>query len=307
VIVGLDVGFSETRPSSGAARLRSDGSLRLGHTRAGWQERRRILGDEPVRVAAIDAPYTRADAAARRACERVLSLGGFQRRCKPASSHVPGTGRLLRQAGWESAQQLKALAPASALAADFPRVDGCNVIEAFPNAYLGVCLPLSAYAGGARLGRGRKFDWLYDGWRARRLFGRVVEQIGLPVLQSVTAACERNAQHDQRAALVCLLTAAGVLAGRYTAVGDTLGGWIFLPPWPAWAGWAREELERARRRQPGLDVWIDGRRHSASDALLAPTRRPRGRPAARLDPRARAASSRRAAARCAAAPPPARR
>jgi hypothetical protein len=280
VIVGLDVGFSRKRPSSGVARLRSDGSLRLGHTTADWEKRRRILGDEPVRLAAIDAPYTRAGAEARRACERVLSLGGFGRRCKPASSHVPGTGRLLRQAGWESAQQLRRLAAATELAVQFPRLDGCNVVEAFPNAYLGVCLPLAVYATAPKLRRGKKFDWLYDAWRARRLFEAAVEQIGLPLLEHLPEACESTSQHDQRAALVCLLTAAGVLAGRYTAVGDGIGGWIFLPPLDAWAAWAREELERGRERTPGLEVWSDGRlRHGAgssagstSPCRLQPTR-----------------------------------
>jgi hypothetical protein len=123
-----------------------------------------------VRVAASDAPYTRAGEEARRACERALSLGGFQRRCKPASSHVAGTGRRLRQVGGESARQLSALAPARALAGDFPRVDGCNGIEAFPNAYLGVCLPLEAHPSAPRFRRGKKFDWLYDASRSRRLF-----------------------------------------------------------------------------------------------------------------------------------------
>lgn len=43
--------------------------------------------------------------------------------------------------------------------------------------------------------------------------------------------------HDDRAALVCALTALCVVAGRYSAVGDT-DGWIILPPKSLMAAWA---------------------------------------------------------------------
>ncbi len=125
--IGLDVGFSKTRPSSGVARLGPEGRVRVGHAMQSWESRSAIAGTRPVAVAAIDAPYTRADLSERRGCERIFALGAFQKRCKPAFSHVRGTGQQLRQAGWETAQQLKPLAPKSPLPADFPRVDAANI------------------------------------------------------------------------------------------------------------------------------------------------------------------------------------
>ena len=56
-IIGLDVGFSKTRPSSGVARLGPEGELRVGHAMQTWESRSAIAGTRPVAVAAIDAPY----------------------------------------------------------------------------------------------------------------------------------------------------------------------------------------------------------------------------------------------------------
>lgn len=55
-VVGLDVGFSRHRPTSGVAHV--DGTrLKLGHTLSGWSGRERLLGSiEAVDVVAIDAP-----------------------------------------------------------------------------------------------------------------------------------------------------------------------------------------------------------------------------------------------------------
>jgi hypothetical protein len=149
-------------------------------------------------------------------------------------------------------------------------VDGSNIVEAFPNAYLGVCLSAEVYGRMAKLRRGRKFDWLYDHWVGLRLFRGVIAELRVGSLEGLEAECAANGHHDQRAALVCLLTAAGVASGRYVAVGDPSGGYIFLPPWPRWAAWAREELDQKRAAPPGLDVWIDGRRYPAAAPLPAP-------------------------------------
>jgi hypothetical protein len=57
--------------------------------------------------------------------------------------------------------------------------------------------------------------------------------------------------HDERAGLICALTALAVAAGDYTAVGDG-DGWIVLPP-PAFVqNWARADLEsNAKAELPG--------------------------------------------------------
>ena len=50
-----------------------------------------------------------------------------------------------------------------------------------------------------------------------------------------------KANHDDRAAFICALTALSVAAGDYTAVGDD-DGWIVLPPVAFVVPWARELL-----------------------------------------------------------------
>src|ERR1019366_5068164 len=106
------------------------------------------------------------------------------------------------------------------------------------------------------------FDWLYDQCCVNQKFTHVVDKIGWNRLRSLLPIIESNRDHDERAALVCLLTAASVAFGRYTAVGDPQGGYFFLPAWRAWADWARQELER--QRTESVEVWIDGRRFLSS-------------------------------------------
>ena len=258
-IIGLDVGFSQHRPSSGVAHLNGS-RLTLHHTTSNWSDRKRILGSiDPVDVAALDAPIVPDSEHGQRDVERLLSFGIFQRRCKPGASHVRGTGQALRQAGRKTADQLATVTPEQPLPTEFPRArKSTNIVEAFPNAFLGVCADDSAYAVMPKLRRGKKFDWLYDAWCRDGLFPRIAAFLGIHGA-GVLDACHRNDHHDERAALVCLLTAACVATGKYVAVGEKLGGYIFLPTWQLWSGWARCEVDCQRQRLPWLDVWIDGR------------------------------------------------
>jgi predicted RNase H-like nuclease len=257
-LVGVDVGFSRSRPTSGIAYLGDEG-LMLGHATAEWADRQRMLGRvRDADVTAIDAPLVPEGHTRHREVERALSRGCFQRRCKPGASHVRGTGMELRRAGRETADQLACLASERPLVRDFPRVWGKrNVVEAFPNAFLGVCIDDPVYRDMPKLRRGHKFDWLYDQWCRSGLFAKVAEFLGFD--DGVFAhTCQMNLHHEQRAALICLLTAASVARGRFVAVGEPEGGYIFLPPFTFWTAWAREEVERQRQLIRGLQVCVDG-------------------------------------------------
>ena len=101
----------------------------------------------------------------------------------------------------------------------------------FPNAFLGVTLGNDDYRCLPQLQRGKKFDRLYEVARDRSVFR------GLCGLLSWNdgkfwQALETNDQHDERAALICALTAVCSYRGRYVAVGDPVGGYFFLPPLP---------------------------------------------------------------------------
>jgi hypothetical protein len=271
-LLGLDVGFSATRATSGLAfALGNDCILR--RTTAAEQDRKRVLGDLfRADVTAIDAPLLSTLDGRVRTCEQLFASGRFQARCKPGFSHVPGTGQDLRRAGSESARQLQSVTSSSAPLLSFPRVfSAVNFVEAFPNAFLGLCLPNETYLSMPKLRRGQKFDWLYDQWGQDELFVRLASELQAVLPGSFASACARTEDHELRAALVCLATAACVAAGRYTAVGDESGGYFFLAPWSLWADWARSELDRLRGRHPSVSVWLDGRRvlHEAPLAVGA--------------------------------------
>ncbi|HEX9982181.1 MAG TPA: DUF429 domain-containing protein [Thermoanaerobaculia bacterium] len=238
-LVGVDIGFSERRRSNGIAVLR-DGKL-IRAERLSVSERDgalRALRD--VDVVAIDAPLLPPGTANTlpRYCERVFSLGLFQKRCKPGMSHIRGTGQRLREHGRQAAEQLlvarsfrHSLQPLQRVWPDAP------IVEAFPNAFLGVAVPDEDYVTATKLKRGGKFDWLYERWIARGLFRSAVRAAQLP--EEIAARCETEADHDIRAALVCLLTAAFAANGAAVAVGQQVDGYFFLPPPHLWAKWAK--------------------------------------------------------------------
>jgi hypothetical protein len=126
-----------------------------------------------------------------------------------------------------------------------------NIVEAFPNAFLGVLLPETAFEG-IPAGRGKKFDALFEAAQSRNIVNRLLDDVGWADDKFARALVE-NTQHDERAALICALTAVCVWRGRYTAIGDAEGGWFFLPPWDGWEEWARRGIE-----ETNVEVWRDG-------------------------------------------------
>lgn len=219
-----------------------------------------ILASAPFDVIAIDGPIVPAgqDVLAPRAVERLFASGPFQRRCKPGFSHVTGTGRMLREAAGAAADALAGAAPLGRTPCTFPQVRAGAVVEAFPNAFLGVCLSEEAYRQMPPLRRGRKFDWLYEQCISHDLVTR------LPCLSCAEAndlqpRFEATANHDERAALVCLLTALAVARGDFTAVGEETGGWFFLPPWRVWEPWAQAAAHAGvdRRRRAGAALRVE--------------------------------------------------
>ncbi|WP_409564085.1 hypothetical protein [Rhizobium sp. RHZ02] len=119
---------------------------------------------------------------------------------------------------------------------------GASIVEAFPNAFLGVLLPEARFAMPAA-GKRKKFDWLYDHAVDSGVLENLFHTIGWQNLELVgTVLAERD--HEKRAAWICLLTAACAAAGKSEVVGDELGGWFWLPPTDLWAQWARDALAR---------------------------------------------------------------
>jgi len=179
---------------------------------------------------------------------------------------VPGTGQKFRTATQETAKRLASLTHGRGTGCTFPRViKGKNIVEAFPNAFLGVLLADSYFQEVGRLKRGKKFDWLYDQCRDAEVFRYLIDSVGARNLS--VAKIEGNEAHEERAALICLLTAAAVAVGRYTAVGEEGGGYFFLPPLALWAEWARREIELQRERDNMVKVWVNGKCCSIGEQL----------------------------------------
>lgn len=242
LLLGMDAGFSRTRATTGLAW---GGAVPCGGAKAGtaWEQRQRVLPPGlRFDLIAIDAPLLppAAPDKAARLCEAAFLRAPFHDRCKPGLSHF-GAGLDLRRAGAEAARQLRAVA-----APDAP------MIEAFPHLFMAVLLPEDLFAAPPPC-RARKSDHFYELCLEQGCFAAVMARLDWRD-EGVTAALARETDHDRRAALVCLLTAACAAAGQCVRVGDAAGGWLWLPPWPLWQGWARDGLRRALDRLPGLEA-----------------------------------------------------
>jgi hypothetical protein len=241
-LLGIDVGYSQSRPTTGIAW--SNGSdCAAVKTHTDWDRRRRhIPASTTFALIAIDGPLTPPDAPddLDRLCERLFTRGAFQKRCKPGLSQY-GHGRTLRKAAAETAAQVSHLSAATIHKSVIPDT---AIIEAFPNAFLGVLLEDERFAM-SKAPKRKKFDWLYDHAVEAGVFENLLGFIGWNnerLLQKVVT--ERD--HEKRAAWMCLLTAACAAAGKSEAIGDEVGGWIWLPPAELWAEWARRGLAENR-------------------------------------------------------------
>lgn len=241
-LLGIDVGFSKTAKSTGIAIYDRGQLVTLTCIGSSSQDRADTLPDSTVFDAiAIDGPIVAAsDSPTARMCELILSRGKFSRRCKPGLSHF-GFGLQLRAAATRIAIEMQPRAKRAPHA----------IVEAFPNAFLGVLLDDDDYAALGPIKRGSKSDAYYARVAATGRFEILLKHLGwhdaalLKIIRDHAAPTTRAA-HDKRAALVCLLTAACAFSGNAEYIGDDAGGYICLPPKALWASWARDEWDRMK-------------------------------------------------------------
>ncbi len=230
-LIGVDIGFSKNRKTTGIACL-DDKNLCLRKARTDREDRKSKIpnGFHPS-FAAFDGPILSRDTEppARRSCEFLFIHAPFPGRCKPGLSHF-GTGLELRNATRNACKDFSesvVLGP---------------IVEAFPNAFLAVLLPESSFPS-PRLERGKRFDWLYNQALEAKRLEKMFLKLDLP--DEVWQRVRSEKDHELRAALVCLLTAAFVSDGRVTRVGESTGGWFCLPPLSLWEPWAKRGLKTA--------------------------------------------------------------
>lgn len=214
--------------------------------------------DASILSAAFDGPLRPGlDGIGRyRSAERMLTRKLGRKIGKPGQSSSP-VGRELNAAANEYARFIAAR-PGIGLARHLHAIERASIAEAFPSSFLGVMLPSPTAVTASRSSRSDLFfQHLAETNGLQALIGYL-----LPEVRS-TASWMAVTDHDERAALVCALTALCVAAGEYIAVGDPDDGWIILPPRRFIHDWAWQDLlENA-----------DGGAWLATGALTAPERR----------------------------------
>ncbi len=252
-VLGIDVGYSRTRRTTGLCWLVWDGEeivWRCGV--AGHRRSDRIAVLEALRppevtrvsAVAIDGPLRPGLHVEKghRACESALSRGAFARRGKPGST-ASGSGADLHRAA--TARAALATDALDLAASERPEsLAGRALFEAFPNLFLGVLCDEAAYP--ARPIRKRQWtDTLFP------LVGSRLRALVAELLPGRRLAGETPTGHDETAAFVCGVTALCAARGHYAAIGSPHDGWILLPPRWHWgraaegdATWPERELER---------------------------------------------------------------
>jgi len=245
-LMGVDVGFSKTR-RTGIACLEG-GQLSLERAGTAWESREAKIprGFQPSFIA-IDGALLPlgADQHFRRHVEAIFTRVPFHNRCKPGLSHQR-FGLLLKNASNDARTQFGRILAPSVLATVSTVSRNGPIVEAFPNAFLGVLMTEDELKAAPNLKRGRRFDWLYERMvktgRSESLLSKK-----LHLADVVWHHLRSETDHELRATL-CLLTAALATKGTATIIGEAEGGWFWLPPWSLWQSSATEGLESAAKR-----------------------------------------------------------
>ena len=243
-VLGIDVGFSPTRRSSAVCRLdwdRHSVTWMIRRFRAVHDEQcatiTAVAGDGPILAAALDGPLRAGfDVIGRyRVAERMLTRRLAPRIGKPGQASAP-VGKSLNAAANDCASVVIKGCKLEA-SRHHVRIDNLAIVEAFPSSFLGVMLqdPSEVIAA-----RGDRSDMFF-----KHLAGSgELERLILHLLPGRTLAGRLIdiTNHDDRAGLICALSALAVAANDYTAVGDK-DGWIILPPAAFIQSWAWADLE----------------------------------------------------------------
>lgn len=230
-VAGIDVGYSTKRRSSAVCLMTWDDEIidwEIKRYRATDYERletiRSVLGNRSLRAVAFDGPlkrgYTRIGEY--RSAERILTRSFGTRIGKPGQSNSPVGIRLNEEAN----NCVKIVLSVADVATSISgiRIDEHCVVEAFPSSYLGLMISDPVSIGAIRKNRSDKF---FEALSSDGTFLRLLAYLlpGRKILRNFGDV--KN--HDDRASLVCAMSALGVAIGKYCGVGDN-NGWIILPP-----------------------------------------------------------------------------
>ena len=253
--LGIDVGYSKTRRSTGLCLLKvtpttirwhclntgTGEALRLKDLRAFVPRGTHLLGvgiDGPLTPCLRVVPHYRSS-------DALLTRGVFSKRGKPGATSAPSGQQLHRHATLLAKLVLQlqeegrfTLAPST-----HPNpVHSSRVLEVFPNAFLSVLLPDADFYG-LRLNRNASdLFWEAAVPEARRptYVGPYLERLfeSLAPDRRPETPLESVTDHDHRAALICALAVLCADQDRYVLSGDPVDGDIILPPHEFWGAGA---------------------------------------------------------------------
>lgn len=183
-----------------------------------------VTAGREIVAAAFDGPIRRGfDAIDRyRTAERMLTRGLRPLIGKPGQSSSP-VGRLLNKHANECVRHVVRHSKLHPARHGVP-IDDMALVEAFPSSFLGMMI---ADPGRLAARRGDRSDTFYQHLSTAGVLSALLEHC-LPGRQ-LTGSLSGVTNHDDRAALVCAISALCVAVGDFVAVGDE-DGWIILPP-----------------------------------------------------------------------------
>ncbi len=257
-VLGIDVGFSPKRRSSAACCLKWSAdqiSWEIERFRADEADRMRaialVAGDVSLTAAAFDGPLRRGfDVIGRyRSAEMMLTRRLQPKIGKPGQSSAP-VGKMFNSTANDCVLDVMRLCRVGP-SMHSVNIDPCAIVEAFPSSFLGLMI---AAPESVAVRRGDRSDVYFDhlsntGALVELLTALLPGRVTIPQFGTV-----RN--HDDRAALVCALTALCAAAGQFTAVGDRADGWIILPPKRFIQDWAWDELRNNAQDLSGNHLFV---------------------------------------------------
>ena len=253
VSLGVDIGFSSEVASTGICVISPTHiePVRVMHvtTKQTLQAIRNILRGECPTSISIDGPlvpsangYLQGFRLVNqyRGCEKKLSGGIFQKRCKPGSTNTPRGQALHRQATYV----------ANSLLMDHPE---SRIVEAFPNAFLGVMMPSTIFKQPIR--RGIKSDVFWQVGIRRKILDRLISSLYGAYSTRLSYHWRGIKNHDERAAFICALSARTSEVGNGVTVWGGDDGEFILPPAAFFQSWAINELDKRLALAPKGSNW----------------------------------------------------
>jgi predicted RNase H-like nuclease len=262
MVLGVDVGWSAKKKTTGAAVLSwtpAEAALTVVRLPTEDDARREglvsLVGNRRILALAVDGPVRGAldEIGVYRDAELILTRGLAAYIGKPAQTSS-GNGKKLNVAANAIVRSVLETGRL-AVATHDARIHERAIVEAFPTTFVGVmlddgCIPSHGARSDAYflhlLGPNADAPRLPKTDRLIGLLGRL-----LPGRRLTTEHLGAVQHHEERAAVICALTALCVAARNYVAIGDPNNGYIVLPP-------------KASEGEPGLQPWawaiIDGNR-----------------------------------------------